>query len=540
MSKNFTFNNAPSIQMRRSRINGLSYGVNTSMSLGTLYPIYCEEILPGDSFKVKTNQITRLTSSFIKPIYGNIFADVFYFFVPWRLVYDDFPCVFGENRDGYWANQQEYTVPVRDNQVVYSKSVADYLEMPLGIQSQAVTTMYHRAFALIWNEWFRDENYQEPVKINKGQNTGGEIFNQDPWSVNNYTGLCPPVSKYRDYFTSVLPSPQKGESIGLQTFLSDLPIMTGADHEVNTRAGMQFMNGIGAPIDNDGILGIGVGITGARLGLEYNSNFAPSQDLIPSNLWASVDGAQTMTVNDLRLAFQAQKILERDALGTRYVEHILNTFGVTNPDSRLQRPELLNASRYNINIQQVANTSGTAEQKLASLGAYSLSHGKSGFEKGFSEYGCIIGCMCLRQYHSYQQGTPRRYTRSKRLDYYNPALAYIGMTPVYSTEIFASAPATDIFGYQRAWNEYRHHQNAITGEMRSEADNSLDIWHIGDEYENAPVASAEFITETPNYVDRVISVDSSVQDQFILDIWHDVEAIRVMPSNPMPGLIDHY
>lgn len=551
MSKNFTFNTAPAIQMKRSRISGLSYGVNSSYSMGRVYPFYCEEILPGDTFKVNSNFVVRLTSSFLKPVYGNLFADVFYFFVPWRLVYDDFPCVFGENRTGYWGNARTYEVPHAFSQTCFSKSVADYLEFPVGQINAPVNILYHRAVALVWNEWFRDENYQEPVHIHTGDFDASEALNNKEWSVNNYTGLCPPISKYRDYFTSVLPSPQKGEAVQIPIGSGELPVRTRSsgytftDPEIypltwqysGTVKGQQLpdnaMNIVASPIGNPAIQG--------EMQAASDPSLSSGAGIYPDNLYADIANASIGSINDLRMAFQTQKILERDSLGTRYVEHILNTFGVVNPDARLQRPELLNGSRFPITIQQVASTGANGSSgSLAQLGAYSLSSGKTGFSKAFTEYGCVIGFVAFRQFHSYQQGMPRRYTRYKRLDYYNPALAYVGMMPVHSTEIYAKADYDDIFGYQRAWSEYRHHQNVISGEMRSGAENTLDVWHLGDEYSSQPYASAEFMQETPNNLNRVITVASTAQDQFICDIWNNVDAVRVMPSNPMPGLIDHY
>lgn len=549
MSKNFTFNSAPAIQMRRSRISGLSYGVNSSYSMGRAYPFFVEEILPGDTFKVKSNMVARLSSSFIKPIYGNLFVDVFYFFVPWRLVFDDFPCIFGENRDGYWKQTVETYAPTTPaNQVVTSKSIADYLEMPVGQLSDPVNILYHRANALIWNEWIRDENYQEPVYIHKGAFHSSEALNGDEWSPSNYTGMCPPISKYRDYFTSALPGMQKGDPVSVPLGGFADVVTSSLTHTV-PNVPLSFINPNGSILPSSydaGTMNLELGVNGAStrgtlLGTAITSEVNPAGTrLIPDNLVADLSKATTVDVNTLRMAFATQKILERDALGTRYVEHILNTFGVTNPDSRLQRPELLNASRFPLNIQQVASTNGASSDSLAQLGAYSLSKGASGFSKAFSEYGCIIGYVAIRQFHSYQQGLPKRYTRRKRLDYYNPALAYIGFMPVKSTEIYASAPTDDIFGYQRAWSEYRHHQNVVSGQMRSGVENSLDIWTIADDYANQPIASDEFIRETPLFLDNAISVEHSVQDQFIFDIWNDVDAIRVMPANPMPGLIDHY
>lgn len=554
MSKNFTFNNAPAIQMRRSRIGGLSYGVNSSYSMGRVYPCYVEEVLPGDTFKVKSDMVARLSSSFIKPIYGNLFVDVFYFFVPWRLVYDDFPCIFGENKESAWKRTVEKFAPTTPaNQTVVSKSIADYLEMPLGTCSDPINILYHRANALVWNEWFRDENYQDPVYIYKGDFDPNETLNGNEWSPKNYTGLCPPINKYRDYFTSVLRAPQKGDPVAINVANGGYyPVYAQAENNPipNERNSLRIYGttGVFDPNITDATgfnLGFNVANSTSRTATvvgspTFDGSILQSNPVAPLNLGVNLGEASSISVNDLRLAFQTQKILERDALGTRYVEHILNTFGVTNPDARLQRPELLNASRFPLNIQQVASTNSTADKTLAQLGAYSLSKGKGGFSKAFSEYGCIIGYVAIRQFHSYQQGLPKRYTRRKRLDYFNPALAYIGMMPVKSTEIYASADPADIFGYQRAWSEYRHHQNVVSGQMRSAADNTLDIWTIADDYANQPVSSDEFIRETPLFLDNAITISHTEQDQFIFDIWHDVDAIRVMPANPMPGLIDHY
>lgn len=559
MSKNFTFNTAPAIQMRRSKINGLSYGVTSSYSMGRVYPFYNEEVLPGDTLKVNSRIVSRLTSSFIKPIYGNLFVDVFYFFVPWRLVYDDFPCIFGENKNAAWKPLTPTYAPTAKEMTVSSKSISDYLEMPVGLFNGDINILYHRANALIWNDWFRDENYQDPVLVQTGDfNATAETLNNNEWSADNYTGKCAPISKYRDYFTSVLPEPQKGDAVDVGVVVAGTRTGPGgyADLPVYTRAlgwstiepyPLTFQRAGGGELPDApyALIGNPVGtppIIQSELQINSDgSSTSSGSGLVPDNLYAYWPGGTMGTVNDLRQAFQLQKILERDALGTRYVEHIMNTFGVSNGDARMQRPELLNVARFSLNVQQVASTQEGGESgSLAQLGAYSLTSGKAGFSKAFTEYGCVIGYVAIRQFHSYSQGMPRRFTRKSRLDYYNPALAYLGFMPVYSTEIYSKAPIADIWGYQRPWAEYRHHQNAITGEMRSDAKNSLDVWHLGDEYANQPTMGGEFITETPNYLNRTITVDSSAQDQFIFDTWHDVEAIRVMPSNPMPGLIDHY
>lgn len=339
------------------------------------------------------------------------------------------------------------------------------------------------------------------MNIAKGEPTSNEKINSAPWSVNNYMGKLPKVSKYHDYFTSVLPSPQKGEAVDV------LPAIDGGFYPLKANGGilteldgfMRFNQGSGT---YSKFLALANGISDLGYNGVYTYGDPEAQrpgdvsgvPVKATNLGIRINPTAGLSVNDLRLAFQTQKMLEKDAMyGTRYVEYLLGHFGVSSPDARLQRPEFLGGRRLNIGISQVAQTSSSGENgDLADLAGYSLSDGSTGFSKGFTEHGYIIGYCVYRQFHTYQQGLDRRFTRFKRLDYYDPVFANIGNQPVYQYQIYGLAPPENLFGFQEAFADYRFHPNTVTGQMRSVAENSLDMWHLADEYSSAPVASKAF------------------------------------------------
>lgn len=564
MSKNFTFSNTPVIRHSRSRFD-LSHGVKTTANVGTLYPFDVQEVYAGDTFKVKTACVTRLTSQFFRPVMDNLFLDVYYFFVPSRLLYDKFVNVFGENTDSAWANQQAYYVPTLDGgnstptPVVSAGTVADYLGLPVGQLSRNVSVLPFRAFAKIYNEWFRDQNNVAPMHIQTGQPTSSELLNNNEWSPNNYTGKLPKVARMHDYFSSCLPSPQKGDgvSVGIANFV-DVPVSTevadGFVPDNPAYVGMHFAYK-GQSLNNATVL---IGSTGVPD--VSGSNWTPPQlakgiasdvgsiadDVIPTNLWARTSGLSVspISVNDLRFAFQYQKMLERDARGgTRYVEYLASHFGVSAGDYRLQRSEFLGGKRSPISITQVTQTTGSDSQDapLGQVGAFSLSNSRSRFTKGFVEHGYVIGVFCIRQFHTYQQGIERFWTRSARTDFYDPVFANIGEQPVYQSELYGLGNSISVvpFGYNEAWADLRFRSSHITGQMRTGVTNSLDIWHFGDVYKNAPTLTPTFIEETPDFVDRAITVKSTVQDQFILDFYIQNIAYRPLPTYSVPSLIDH-
>ena len=591
--KNFVFGSVPMIRASRSKFD-LSFTHKTSGNVGKLYPFFCQEVYPGDTFKVKSTILARLNSAYLRPVMDNLFLDQYFFFVPSRLVFDKFAQVFGENKESPWAVVNTPSVPTFQNteatgNVANHDNVCAYLYLPVGEDLKEnikdVSLLPARAFALIYDEWFRDENNVQPMNIQKGDAVASEKLNNDAWSPSNYLGKCPSVAKFHDYFTSCLPSPQKGQPVEVGTTVLPerlLPVSTLRVNAGNTNSGSPTMGSLFPDYDVTTDLAKKMGFTGASIsgsnGLFMSTSekgwSAPTGEiaimssagtgqgrflsrgtssdgsgsiLYPHNLAAYDPGVAlgATTVNDLRLAFQTQKMLEKDARGgTRYREYILSHFGVSVADSRVQVPEFLGGKRSPLNVQQVAQTSqATSTSPLASLGAYSLSFGQSGFSKGFTEHGYIIGVMCLRYHHTYQQGVERFAFRKNRLDFYDPVFANIGEQPVYKKELFAGAAADDVFGYQEAWADLRFRPSRVSGQLASKATNTLDIYHFADEYANAPTLSEGFINETDKNFARTIAIADAENvdaDQFVFDVYLQNDAIRELPVYSVPSLIDHH
>lgn len=592
--KNFVFGSVPMIRASRSKFD-LSFTHKTSGNVGKLYPFFCQEVYPGDTFKVKSTILARLNTAYLRPVMDNLFLDQYFFFVPSRLVYNKFAQVFGENKESPWAVVNTPSVPTFQNtqatgNVANHDNVCAYLYLPVGEDLKEnindVSLLPARAFALIYDEWFRDENNVQPMNIQKGDAVASEKLNNDAWSPSNYLGKCPNVAKFHDYFTSCLPSPQKGQPVEVGTVALPerlLPVSTLRSNAGNLQGNFTTMGGL-FPDDYAHIdeLAKAMGFNGSNKSgsnglfmstsekswtppigtLDLNSAVSSGQGrmvsrgtssdgsgntLYPYNLAAYDPGVAlgATTVNDLRLAFQTQKMLEKDARGgTRYREYILSHFGVSVADSRVQVPEFLGGKRSPLNVQQVAQTSqATSTSPLASLGAYSVSFGQSGFSKGFTEHGYIIGVMCLRYHHTYQQGVERFAFRKNRLDFYDPVFANIGEQPVYKKELFAGAASDDVFGYQEAWADLRYRPSRVSGQLASKATNTLDIYHFADEYANAPTLSEGFINETDKNFARTIAIADAENvdaDQFVFDIYLQNDAIRELPVYSVPSLIDHH
>lgn len=545
--------NPTRIDMSRSTFDRSS-SVKTSFNVGDIVPFFLEEVLPGDTFNIRTSKVVRM-QTLLTPMMDNIYLDSYYFFVPNRLVWNHWKEFNGENTESAWIPTTEYSIPqITSPSGGWSVgTIADYFGLPTGVENLSVSALPFRAYALVMNEWFRDQNLQDPLVVPvddatvAGVNTGNFI-------TDCAKGGKPYIAaKYHDYFTSCLPSPQKGQDVTLSVASQgDLPVYTKVQTipESLKPTGLVVSNTKGSAFTSSGYLAnVGGGAVFDALPMGASEPTLDANSMVyPANLWAQSSGnAIVATINQLRMAFQIQKLYERDARGgTRYIEVLKSHFGVTSPDARLQRPEYLGGNRVPINVNQVIQQSGTGAgadtPQGTVVGMSQTTDTNHDFIKSFTEHGYIIGVMVARYDHTYQQGIERLWSRKTRFDFYWPVFANIGEQAVLNQEIFAQGLPKDIevFGYQEAWSDYRYKPNRVTGEMRSAYDQSLDVWHLGDDYASLPSLSDSWIREDKNTVDRVLAVKSSVSNQLFADIYVSNRATRPMPLYSVPGLIDHH
>lgn len=557
MARNKDFSRLPAVRYSRS-LFGLDHGVKTSMSVGKLYPLKVVEVLPGDTFKSNMTGVVRCTSAFYKPIIDNLFMDVHAFFVPLRLLFSDSEGVFGNTNPSAYEDNALAEYPKLPVSRIYPGTVGDYLGLPVDVGSteryvkKGCSVLPFRAFALIYDQWFRNQNAVGEMYVQRGATQSSEYPNNNAWAYNNYTGQLPNVSKKADLFTSCLPGVQKGAPVNVP-LSNAVPVFTG-----DSLSGSYLDKFHHKPLkwldtDFDNAISSGTYALFSESGQTTMRGLTSSgsqtrEEVAPINLYADTTLAN-IDVSDLRLSFQLQRMLEKDALyGSRYNEFCLAHFGVTSPDSRLQFTEYLGGGRIPIQIQQVSQTSAPSETSpLAAVAGNSQSLGYMRYSKGFTEHGYVITVGCIRQLHTYQQGIPKLFFRHKREDFYDPLLAHISEQPVWKTQLYGYASSSSDsgemdetpFAYNEAWAEYRSEPSIITGQMRSRVTNSLDVWHLADLYDEAPTFGKSFVEETSQFVDRVLTVPTESQDNFLVDLWFKVKAIRVMPVYSVPGLVDH-
>lgn len=551
------FATLPKVDISRSTFDR-SASLKTSFNVGQIVPFFIDEVLPGDTFDIKTSKVVRMPS-LITPIMDNIYLDTYYFFVPNRLVWSHWKEFNGENTESAWIPKTEYEIPqlTAPDGGWSVGTIADYFGIPTGVANLSVSALPFRAYALIMNEWFRDQNLSDPLSIPvddatvQGVNTGTFVTDVAKG------GLPYTAAKYHDYFTSCLPSPQKGPDV-------EIPVSSGMNYPVvplSTRVDSSlFSDGVNyhaifhdveRPSEDPSDMTINFAMPSGNQTMRQAQSLSTTGRTtgIPviDNLWAVNDGSvSSATINQLRLAFQVQKLYERDARGgTRYIEILKSHFGVTSPDARLQRPEYLGGNRLPITINQVLQQSGTLDTGTPQgtpVGQSLTTDSHGDFKKSFVEHGYIIGVMVARYDHTYQQGIERFWSRKSRFDFYWPVFANIGEQAVLNKEIYAQGGEKDeeVFGYQEAWADYRYKPNRVTGEMRSQYPQSLDVWHLADDYDSLPALSDSWIREDSSTVNRVLAVSEENANQLFADIYVQNRCTRPMPMYSIPGLIDHH
>lgn len=551
------FATLPKVDISRSTFDR-SASLKTSFNVGQIVPFFIDEVLPGDTFDIKTSKVVRMPS-LITPIMDNIYLDTYYFFVPNRLVWSHWKEFNGENTESAWIPKTEYEIPqlTAPDGGWSVGTIADYFGIPTGVANLSVSALPFRAYALIMNEWFRDQNLSDPLSIPvddatvRGVNTGTFVTDVAKG------GLPYTAAKYHDYFTSCLPSPQKGPDV-------EIPVSSGMNYPVvplSTRVDSSlFSDGVNyhaifhdvkRPSEDPSDMTINFAMPSGDQTMRQAQSLSTTGQTtgIPviDNLWAVNDGSvSSATINQLRLAFQVQKLYERDARGgTRYIEILKSHFGVTSPDARLQRPEYLGGNRLPITINQVLQQSGTLDTGTPQgtpVGQSLTTDSHGDFKKSFVEHGYIIGVMVARYDHTYQQGIERFWSRKSRFDFYWPVFANIGEQAVLNKEIYAQGGEKDeeVFGYQEAWADYRYKPNRVTGEMRSQYPQSLDVWHLADDYDSLPALSDSWIREDSSTVNRVLAVSEENANQLFADIYVQNRCTRPMPMYSIPGLIDHH
>lgn len=526
------FSQVPAAEIQRSKFDR-SHAYKTTFDAGYLVPVFVDEVLPGDTFSMSSTAFARLATP-LKPFMDNVYLDTHFFFVPYRLVWDNWQKFCGERIDPD-DDPTDYTVPTTqiDLDALLPTQLAAYFGLPLRPGSGAgpnVSALPFRAYCLIWNEWYRDQNLQDSIVFSRGDGP-------DDW--NAFTPRH--RGKRHDYFTSALPWPQKGDAV-LIPLGDEAPVDLTSSITINSNQFYTPATGTVpayATVPNGDMSLLAGGTIGITQGLTVLNSMSPTQ-FHTGGAFADLSAATSISINDLRTSFQIQRMLERDARGgTRYIEILLSHFGVHSDDARLQRPEYLGGGTSRVNINPIASTVPTEGVPQANLAAIGTGLNRGGFQKSFTEHGIIIGLVSARADLTYQQGIDRFWSRQTRYDFYWPALSHLGEQAILGKEIYYAGAASDdlVWGYQERFAEYRYKPSRVTGLFSSGADASIDVWHLAQDFEALPPLNPTFIRDNPP-IDRVIAVPS--EPHFLLDMWFDLKCDRPMPIYSVPGLIDHF
>lgn len=531
-----SFTEIPQVKYHRSKFS-LKHKHDFTNNVGEVIPFLVDELYPGDNIELGVSDMTRLMT-LINPIFDDIYTDYYLFLVPMRVIWNHTKEFFGENNTTFWEQPTTYSIP----QITPPTggwdvgTLADYMGVVLNKDSFSISALYFRAYAQVINDWFRDENLDTPCDCPKDDTTI-EGSNGSDFVTDVVKGGKPFIAnKFRDYFTTALPQPQKGSPVTIG--IGELAPVVFSDRNNLTYPTSEAIIGkqvLGYGGYNETMNKFGYGDVGGDI-------IAGIPGPVGASLTADLSQASAITINDLRYSFAIQRLLEKQArMGSRYIEVLSSSFGVISPDARLQRSEYLGGERIDLDISTIVQTSQSDSTPLGDTAGYSATHRKFHIaNKSITEHSILLGLCVSRYLHSYSQGMSKMWFRKDKYDFYWPELANIGEQPILNKEIYLSGNETkdnEVFGYQEAWNELRYKPNRVSGYMRPEVSETLASWNLTDNYEDTPSLGSSWLKEDKTNVDRVIAVSSALNHQMLHNLYLDYKATRVMPTHSIPRIV---